>query len=330
MKNFSTSSHSLILAALLVPAASYSLANETSSFSESVFYGETSLEAVREQNKQFDVAFSEMRFGVRGEVNTASLKILYDAEVDVFENANADEDSRALGKKARDLEVRTAKLTIPTQWGTLIAGKMNGRDAAADVYGGVDIFERNTMPLFTQPQTSARIVAYVTPVVAGGLYGAIAFQSLDDIDGNDLDAEALVVTYRKENWRISASHVRVVEGYGNLQSDYYRNALGANVSGDDWQLSAVFEQNKHHYLKSWDVLGVAGKKTFGSVDLSLGYAKRKFKGDEPATYAALSSTEDVAIVNVSKHLSENVKVWAEHGSYDVRQSNTSLGIQIKF
>ncbi|MDO6462419.1 porin [Granulosicoccaceae sp. 1_MG-2023] len=241
------------------------------------------------------IGSSKARINVKGsEAITDSTAAFAELELDYDDSANA-------GGKGT-IEVRTAKVGVAGNFGTLLIAGRTASGTWNDVVGPMDIFEYGGASFFEQGSRSSNVLAYVTPSFAGGLsfVGAVVASGTN----NDEDADALVARARYNN-----DMVHVAVSMTDYPSDEQRIGAAASANIGPATLGLAYETTTDDpTFGDKDVAGVTLASGLGNgFSVALGFNTVLEGAQEDATAIQ---------VLVSKSLSDNVSVWAEYDNYN--------------
>lgn len=267
-------------------------------------YGSLGAQIISVDGKDLETKVSKARVGIKGKNKGDFVTTSYNIEVDFDNDINGSSD---------EVDVRNAQINLGTRAGTFVFGKVSSGQYG-DMVSYLDIFDYHG-PLMNQGSKSNRISAYKTPVM-GGLYGVIAFAADGADNGEDADIVHYRVAYKGKGIHAGAG----VVDYKGI--DKKRTNIGASYKRGAIKVAAGLEDDEK---VNTETMGVVGTYGMGKTAISLGYFD---KDDKSAANKDGSST----VVNISRSVSKNTRVYLEVGSTDTNVGNdaTVVGVSTSF
>ncbi|WP_302140061.1 porin [Halomonas alkalicola] len=270
-----------------------------------------------------------------GGVYTVSdgLRIRYDLVAD-FANAinSVDDQTWAPGAHRQDdseLYVRTARVLLMTDYGTLGLQPRVPSGFWNQIYRNIDTFEYNRLhgqtgqnAIFGQAEQASDLISYATPRFGGFQFiGAVITSNAQNDQDIDVVTGRLIYDQGPLNFGIGHTQVRR-PGIDNL----HRTSFGIGYDFGMVQLGGVYEYNDDREnsgsaadFDAWGVNVSANMTDDWSV--SLGYAENDKNLD--LDNAAWVGT-------IRHHFNQDVYAFLEAGRYDRTDNNLAAGISVSF
>lgn len=272
--------------------------------------------------------------GVKGSLGYDQFKAIYQVEVELADLANPDNAS-----DSNEARVRTARVIIPTEKaGTFVLGR-TASGVRGDLYGHLDIFDNTEVynsasGNYTQSNNLTGQVLYAPGVAAwktpsyNGVYAVPAVLSINDSNGESVDAYTVRVVYKKDGLKLGGSIVTIDDSLLPGDKKYDRTALAASYKADRWQLGGTLEDNKDHPSGDFQVGAVAGiYKVTPKTDLKLGYFKKDHDNDALDNAAVIAN----ASYTFGSGKGKSARLYVEHEAHDIEENDkTTAGVVLSF
>lgn len=313
-------------------------------------YGQLGAHILSQDGKDIATEATSARLGVKGMGRHDSIIVLYELEADFANVANHD-GNVAAGNN--EIEIRSARLVFPTQYGSFVLAPKTPSSQFSVLYSAVDIFETNSAnagngvsTIFEQGEISTHVLAYQTPTF-GGARALVAHLTSDNKEQNeDMDILTWWLEWKApqgtaaEGVRLAAGQVYIAKAVPNtslegtalegLADDWTRSTLTAEYSKNNIHIGFTYEdyaRNDNNFgvasLANVVSMGLVGSYTYDGYTLGVGYFKRDSDID--------ANDNEGVVVSVKKQVDENLLFYVENGSFDLDgESSFSVGAKLSF
>lgn len=292
----------------------------------------TSLGVLEVEDKDFDPEAFEAEVGVNGVVKAKEFTMVYNLKADVSDAINSRDTNGTEGEA--DIHIKEASVVFPTAYGAFVLAPRITSGQNRELYSNVDMFEYNEAhsggaattgnTLYGQPSEGDDVMAWSSPKFMG-VKLVLATISLNENNGDDIDAKAYRLIYDEGNLNLGAGQVIVSKGMANASKNYIRSALTAGYKFDNLDLGATYEMNTDTFgpAGDYDTLGVAARYYLDNgYSIAAAYYDKNSDVDANDNYGT--------VLQVKKQVGKNIAFWAETGNYDITSDNVALGVNLSY
>jgi hypothetical protein len=292
----------------------------------------TSLGVLDVEGKDFDPEAFEAEVGLNGVVKAKEFTMVYNLKADLSDAINSRDTNGTEGEA--DIHIKEANIVFPTAYGAFVLAPRITSGQNRELYSNVDMFEYNEAhsggaattgnTLYGQPSEGDDVIAWSSPRFMG-VKLVLATISLNENNGDDIDAKAYRFVYDEGKLNLGAGQVIVSKGMAGASKNYIRSALTAGYKFDKLDLGATYEMNADTFGSAGDynTLGVAAR-----YYLDNGYSVAAAYYDKDSDVDANDNSGTV--LQIKKQVGKNISFWAEAGSYDITPDNVALGVNLSY
>jgi len=292
----------------------------------------TSIGVLSVEDKDFDPEAFEAEVGVNGVVKAKEFTMVYNLKADLSDAINSRDTNGTEGEA--DIHIKEANVVFPTEYGAFVFAPRITSGQNRELYSNVDLFEYNEAhsggaattgnTLFGQPSEGDDVIAWSSPKFMG-VKLVLATISLNENNGDDIDAKAYRIIYNAGNLNLGAGQVIVSKGMAGASKNYIRSALTAGYKFDKLDLGATYEMNADTFGTAGDynTLGVTARYYLNSgYSVAAGFYNKDSDVD--------ANDNDGTVVQIKKQVGKNIAFWAEAANYDITADNVALGVNISY
>ncbi|MDR5861228.1 porin [Halomonas eurihalina] len=302
-------------------------------------YGQVAARIIDQEHHDRSIEAYDVRLGVKGQGKYANITVLYELEAEYTAAVNDSDDNK---NDDSELEVRSARLLFPTQYGVFALAPKTPSSQYQTLYGAVDIFETNraysdngVSHIFDQDQTSSHVIAWRSPRKYG-FQGLISYLTGSTDSGTNSDYMTWWIEW-KAGQDNALSGLRAAIGQVNIDSravhahaddDAMRTAATISYTHNGLHLGATYEHSDFQEFANLDRenYGLVASYTHKGYTLGAGYYERRFD-DDSMSFQDNSGT----VITLQKRFDENLMFFIENGNFDLdEQSSLSIGAKLTF